>query len=84
MGERAKREVNLQSAATLHDEGLPHKAASRVVREGEVNGFVEEFFKVFLVSFVRLTSARNNRDAGLIRYPLCAPFSKCFLQAHGL
>jgi hypothetical protein len=71
-----QREVNLEFASELAYKGLPHKSARCVIREGEVNGFIEELFEFLLVTFLRLTCATNDCDTSIFSYPLSSPFRK--------
>ena len=64
----------------LH-EGLPHLAARSVIREGEVNGTVEELLKVFLRPVVRLTGTPDDGDECLIIDPPFLPLVERLLNA---
>ena len=48
MGKRTQLEVSLQFTTVLLDEYLPHEATSGVIREGEVDGLVEELLELLL------------------------------------
>ena len=76
MREGAQREIGLELAAQLRDEGLPHKTARRVVREGEVDRTVEELLDLFLVTFLGLRRASQDRNALVISHKLLLPLSQ--------
>ena len=69
----AQLEVSINETIKAFDEGLPHKTACRVIREGEVDGSVEELLELYLGAFVRLTRAADDRDSCLISNPLRSP-----------
>jgi hypothetical protein len=79
-----EREIVADFASLFTDESLPHKAASGVVREGEVDGLIEELLELLLVALCGFTSATDNRDTGLIGNPLCLPFKDRLLDARRL
>lgn len=79
VGERAQRELILQRATQLLDEGAPHQPARGVVREWEVYSVVEELLEFLLVAVLRLGRAPDNRDLSLVgepfgSLPLCHGF----------
>lgn len=83
MRERAQREVQFQPAAQFSDEGLPHQAPRRVVREWEINRFIEEFLELLLVTFLRFRSTGDDRNAGLVCDPLGAPLRQRLFDTLG-
>lgn len=61
-----ERELGPELSTELLNEGLPHKAASGIVREREVEGLVEELFELLLTARVRLTCAADDGHSRFI------------------
>ena len=71
--ECAQREIVTESCAELLDKGLPHQAASRVIREGEVYTLIKELLHFFLAAGLGLTCATNNRYSEVVFNELSFP-----------
>jgi len=82
--EGAQREIGLELAAQLRDEGLPHETARRVVREGEVDRTVEELLDLLLVTFLGLRRAGQDRNALVISHKLLLPLSKSIIDSNSI
>jgi hypothetical protein len=79
MGQRTKREFELNCSSTLFNKLLPHKAASRVVWEREIDGFVKEFLEVLFAAIVWLASTTNDCYTNFLVQKLSLPFCKSLL-----
>ena len=63
------------------NELLPHETASGVVGVREEDVLVEEGFHVFLAAFVRLRTATDDENPGVVLEEFLSPGDQCFLDS---